>query len=52
MFEYAISCGEGTLLDYGIADDIEFLWRHSRGNETLILADAPTTAKQANNQWH
>ena len=21
MFEYAISCGEGTLLDYGIGDE-------------------------------
>jgi len=22
MFEYAISCGEGTLLDYGCTDDV------------------------------
>ena len=23
MFEYAISCGEGTLLDYGVADELD-----------------------------
>ena len=52
MFEYAISCGEGTLLDYGVLEEIEFLWIVTRldytdvyvsdqiknGNQTVICA--------------
>ena len=27
MFEYAISCGEGTLVDYGVVNTDEFVAR-------------------------
>ena len=44
MFEYAISCGEGTLLDYGVADNrsvIDDVWGGTPIESTLIIAYVP-----------
>ena len=45
MFEYAISCGEGTLLDYGITPDIEavaFLFEEASFKSAFGVDDGDT----------
>lgn len=54
MFEFCVSAGEGTLLDYGVCDESDLLWKVTRldyadvyireeikdGNQTVMFRPA------------